>query len=123
MPDVGDKIIFRREQEQIGLTLFAQVEFAKAELELVSTGILNAAFIAAGVIPTPNDGAHQTTLNRSDIGDLRLARMCKRSLSEARILGMRNKRTRGIKDYRGPMLSGPLRLNELAEFVELEERL
>ena len=34
--------------------------------------------------------------------------------------GMRNKRTRCIKDYRCPMFPGPLLLNKFAEPVELE---
>ena len=64
--------------------------------------------------------ARQIALDLTNIWDLRLARMSESVFSQAFEFGMRNKRTRCIKDYRCPMFPGPLLLNKFAESVELE---
>jgi hypothetical protein len=95
--------------------VLTHVELAEPKQKLVSVIILNAAFITAGVIPTTNDGAGQTALDLRNIWDLRLARMSESVFGQPFEFGMRNKRTRCIKDYRCPMFPGPLLLNKFAE--------
>src|ERR1051326_6363059 len=100
--------------------VLAHIELAEPKQKVLSVIILNTAFITAGVIPTTYDRARQTVLDLPKFGDLRLARMSGSVFGQPFKFGMRNKRTRCIKNYRCPMFPGPLLLNKFAESVELE---
>src|SRR6266481_3895530 len=82
--------------------------------------VTNAAFIPATAIPSPHYCADQPAADFPDLGELRVGGMRACVFDEPRKVGMGDQHAERVEDYRCPILSGSLRVDQIAELIELE---
>src|SRR5580693_4462134 len=71
-------------------------------------------------VPSPHYCADPPAADLPDLGKLRVGGMRHRVVHEPRKVGMRDQRTERVEDYGRSMLSGALRVDQIAELIELE---
>ena len=87
---------------------------------ILSSHAANCSLITLTAAPSLDYSFNDTVADFTDIRKPRVGRMCSCVLDEPREVGMSKKRPGGIEDNGRSMIPGPLRLDQIAEFVELE---
>jgi hypothetical protein len=80
----------------------------------------NSLTYATGAIPSPDYCADRPIPDFLDLGELGAGGMRHRVVDEPRKVGMRDQHAERVEDYGRSMLSGSLRVDEIAELIELE---
>ena len=119
-PDVLDKVVLGRQQQDAAAIAFAEGEFRQPEQVTLSVVVTDDSLVVVEVVRLPQNGGHHPGIDLVDAGQLRLRRIRHRSFDKFRKLGMRDQRARLVEDHDRAMLARPLRLDEIAEGVELE---
>ena len=114
------KVFLGRQQQYVGVVLLAQSEFRHPE-QIVPPLIVTDTSIVMVATMRPSQGCrHDPGVDLLDVRQLRLGWMCHRIDNELCKIGVGYKRASRVENQDDPVLSRPLRLDEIAEGVELE---
>ena len=80
---------------------------------------MNGSIIMVAAVPSPHYRADPPAADLPDLGELRVGGMRHRVVHEPREVGMRDEHTERVEDYGRSMLSGALRVDQIAELMSL----
>ena len=114
------KVILGRQQQNVGVVLLAQSEFCHPEQIVPPLVVADASFIAVATKRRSQGCRHDPGVDLLDVWQLSLGWMCHRIDNELRKIGMGYERTHRVENQDDTVLPRSLRLDEIAEGVELE---
>src|SRR5262249_30657899 len=119
-PHVLHEIVFGCQQQRVAAKFVAFGKLPHTKKVISSVLATDVSLVAVTAVPSLDYGTGHPAADFADRGELRAGGICSHVFDKPRKLGMRYEDTKRVKDYRCSMLSGPLRVDQIAEVVELE---
>ena len=113
------KIVLGSKEERVAAVPVTLGELLDPKEVISSISVANASLIVPTAIPSSHYGTHQSAPHFPDLGKMRVGGMHPCFAHEVPKVGMGDKPAEGVEDDGRSMLSRSLRLDQLAEIIEL----
>ncbi len=120
LPHVLRKIVFSRKQQRVAAVFVSLRKLLQAKEVISSIFAPHVTFKPLAAIPPPHDCADQPGPDFPNFGELRMRGMRPRILHEPGEVWVRDKYAERVEDDGCSVLSGALRVDQLAELIKLE---
>ena len=120
IPYILSKVFLGRQQQYVGVVLLTQVEFCHPEQKVPPVIVTNTSVVVVATIRPAQGFLHDPGVDFLDAWQLRLGWMRHRIDNELCEIGVGYKRAGRVEDQDTAVRSRSLRLDEIAEAVELE---